>query len=146
MKTYKGKYIPKNPNKYKGDHTNIIYRSSWELKFMKYCDARKSIIEWSSEEIIIPYRSPLDGRIHRYFVDFYIKSIDMNNNITNYLVEVKPKNKINPPIKNSQNSKKYLYEVYEYLKNQAKWNAAKEYCKDKKMEFIIITEDNLGIK
>lgn len=146
MKTYKGKYIPKNPNKYKGDHTNIIYRSSWELKFMKYCDARKSIIEWSSEEIIIPYRSPLDGRIHRYFVDFYIKSIDTNNNITNYLVEVKPKNKINPPVKNSQNSKKYLHEVYEYLKNQAKWNAAKEYCRDKKMEFIIITEDNLGIK
>lgn len=146
MKTYKGKYVPKNPNKYKGDYTNIIYRSSWELKFMKYCDTRKSIIEWSSEEIIIPYRSPLDGKIHRYFVDFYVKSIDMDNNITNYLVEIKPKKQIDPPIKNSKNSKKYIYEVYEYAKNQAKWNAAKEYCKTRKMEFIIITEDNLGIK
>ena len=72
MNTLKGKYIPKNSAKYRGDYRNIIYRSSWELKFMKYCDGNPSILEWGSEEIIIPYRSPLDNKIHRYFVDFYI--------------------------------------------------------------------------
>ena len=73
MKTLKGKFIPRNVAKYRGDYRNIIYRSSWELKFMKYCDMSPNIMEWGSEEIVVPYRSPLDGRIHRYFPDFYIK-------------------------------------------------------------------------
>lgn len=146
MNTYQGRYKPKHPAKYKGDYTNIIYRSSWELKFMKYCDTRSSVIEWGSEEIVVPYRSPLDGRIHRYFVDFYIKIVDKDGNINKYLVEVKPKRQVNPPIKKSKVTQKYLYEVSEYVKNQAKWDAAREYCKDRQMEFLIITEDNLGIK
>ena len=72
--TYKGKFKPKNPTKYQGDIKEIVYRSSWELKMMKYCDTTKSIIEWGSEELVIPYVSPWDGRYHRYFPDFYIKS------------------------------------------------------------------------
>ena len=71
--SYKGRYIPTNPKKYKGDPQNIIYRSLWERKFMVYCDTNDSVIEWGSEEVIIPYLSPWDGRMHRYFPDFYIK-------------------------------------------------------------------------
>ena len=79
--TYKGKFKPKNPIKYKGDVKDIVYRSSWELKMMKYCDTTKSIVEWGSEEIVIPYVSPWDGRYHRYFPDFYVKVRDKNSNI-----------------------------------------------------------------
>ena len=86
MKTLQGKFIPKNIHKYRGNYRNIIYRSSWELKFMKYCDERNNVLEWGSEEVVIPYRSPHDDRIHRYFVDFYIKVIDNQGNINNYLI------------------------------------------------------------
>ena len=99
MNTLKGRYIPRNIRKYRGDYKNIIYRSSWELKFMKYCDLNDSILEWGSEEVVIPYRSPLDNRIHRYFVDFYIKVEDMNGQIKKYLIEVKPKRQTAPPPK-----------------------------------------------
>lgn len=145
MKTYQGRYTPKNPNKYKGDYRNIIFRSSWELKFMKYCDTRQSVIEWGSEEIVVPYRSPLDGKLHRYFVDFYIKIKDKDGIINKYLVEVKPKKQTTPPVAKSRNTKRYLMEVSEYIKNQAKWEAAENYCLDRQMKFIIITEDHLGI-
>ena len=71
--SYKGKYRPSNPEKYRGDYTGIVYRSLWELKFMKYCDSNENILEWGSEEIVLPYVSPIDNRYHRYFPDFYIK-------------------------------------------------------------------------
>ena len=70
---YQGKFKPTNPKKYRGNPTNIIFRSGWELKFMKFCDTNKDILEWGSEEVIIPYKSPLDGRYHRYFPDFSVK-------------------------------------------------------------------------
>jgi hypothetical protein len=73
FKPHKGRYVPNKPQKYRGDYNNIVYRSSWERRFMLYCDRSDAIIEWGSEEIIIPYRSPLDGKVHRYFPDFYIK-------------------------------------------------------------------------
>lgn len=73
MATYKGRYKPKHPQKYKGDPSNIIYRSSWELKFMKWCDMRPDVLEWQSEEFFIPYKHPIDGKMHRYFPDFYVK-------------------------------------------------------------------------
>ena len=88
---YKGKFQPSNTGKYRGDHRNIIYRSLWERKFMVYCDRNENILEWGSEEIIIPYRSPLDGRIHRYFPDFYIKVRESNGSVKKYIIEVKPK-------------------------------------------------------
>ena len=121
MNTLKGRYIPRNIRKYRGDYKNIIYRSSWELKFMKYCDLNDSILEWGSEEVVIPYRSPLDNRIHRYFVDFYIKVEDMNGNIKKYLIEVKPKRQTAPPPKPKRQTKRYISEVTEYAKNRAKW-------------------------
>ena len=143
--SYKGKFKPINYQKYKGDPTNIIYRSLWELKFMRWCDGNDSILEWKSEEFWIPYVSPLDGRVHRYFPDFYIKVKDKIGGIKKYVVEVKPLNQVNGPKPQKTKSKKYITEVTEYAKNQAKWEAAREYCKDRMMEFKVITEKDLNI-
>ena len=139
---HKRKFTPVFPEKYTGDPTNIIMRSSWETLFANWCDKNPSIVKWSSEETVIPYRCPTDNRIHRYFVDFKIKSMNGNT----YLVEVKPKKQTEPPEYPGRNTKKYLTESYTYIKNQAKWAAAKEYCKDRNWEFKIITEYELGLK
>ena len=102
--SYKGKYKPSFPKKYKGDPTNVIYRSLWERKFMVYCDKNENVLEWGSEEIALPYKSPLDNRIHRYFPDFYIK-VKEGNQIKNYLIEIKPKKQtVEPKVK----KRKYL--------------------------------------
>ncbi len=142
---YKGRFQPSNIEKYRGDHRTIIYRSLWERKFMVYCDRNENILEWGSEEIIIPYRSPLDGRIHRYFPDFYIKVRESNGSIQRYIIEVKPKKQCIEPKVQKQRTKTYIREVAEYAKNQAKWKAATEYGKDRLFQFKILTEDNLGV-
>ena len=144
--SYKGKFRPKIPNKYKGDYTNIIYRSLWELKFMKYCDSNQNILEWGSEEFFIPYKSPIDNRYHRYFPDFYIKVRENSGQIKKYIIEIKPKKQCIEPKVQKRKTKGYVYEVYEYAKNQAKWKAATEYCKDRRLEFKVLTENELGIK
>ncbi len=141
--SYKGKFKPANYKKYKGDPTNIVYSSLWELKFMTWCDKNESILEWKSEEFWIPYLSPLDGKVHRYFPDFYIKVKTNEGNIKKYVVEVKPQKQVNGPKPQKAKSKRYITEVTEYAKNQAKWKAAEEYCKDRLMEFKIITEKDL---
>lgn len=140
---YKGKYRIKNLHKYKGDPTNVTYRSSWERKFMIYCEENPSIIEWSSEEIIIPYRSPIDKKIHRYYPDFWIKVKKGDGTIECILIEVKPKKQTAPPKKPKRTTKKYLNEVFTYGVNEAKWKAAKEYCADRRWKFQILTEDHL---
>ena len=144
--SYKGKYQPINPKKYKGDPTNIVYRSLWERTFMKYCDTNENILEWFSEEIAVPYRSPIDNKIHRYFPDFYIKVKESNGSIKKYIIEIKPKKQTIEPQVQKRKTKGYIYEVYEYAKNQAKWKAAEEFCKDRGYEFKVLTEDHLGIK
>lgn len=143
---YKGKYQPSNPKKYKGDPTNIIYRSLWERKMMRYCDLNENILEWQSEEFCIPYRSPIDNRIHRYFPDFFIKYRDSDGKIKSSLIEVKPLKQTTPPPKPKRQTKGYLREAYEYARNQAKWEAAKEWCLDRGYEFRVFTEKELGIK
>lgn len=143
--SYKGKFRPSNYKKYKGDPTNIIYRSLWELRFMKWCDTNENILEWANEEFWIPYRSPLDNRVHRYFPDFYVKVKENNGTIKKYVIEVKPMRQVLEPKIQKRKTQKYIAEVKEYAKNQAKWEAAKEYCKDRMMEFKIITEKELGI-
>lgn len=145
MTTLKGKFIPKNIYKYRGNYRNIIYRSSWELKFMNYCDSNPSVLEWGSEEIVIPYRSPIDNKIHRYFVDFYVKIKNSSNCIEKYLIEIKPKKQTKEPQVQKRKTKQYIYEVVEYAKNQAKWSAAEEFCKDRNWKFMILTEDQLKI-
>jgi len=144
--SYKGKYQPAFPQKYKGNSQNIVYRSLWERKFMVYCDTNENILEWFSEEIAVPYRSPIDDKIHRYFPDFYIKVKESNGQIKKYIIEIKPKKQTIEPIPQKRKTKGYIYEVYEYVKNQAKWKAAEEWCADKGYEFKIFTEDDLGVK
>ena len=143
--SYKGKYYPSYPRKYKGDPTNIIYRSLWERKFMVYCDKNESILEWASEEIAIPYRSPIDNRVHRYFPDFYMKVKERGGKIKRYVIEVKPAKQTKPPVKPKRQTKGYIREAYEYAKNQAKWKMAREFCADRQWEFKVVTEKELGI-
>ena len=144
---YKGRYTPQNPQKYRGNPSKIIYRSLWERKFMKYCDQSSSIVEWGSEEVIIPYISPLDGRMHRYFPDFYIKVKQHDYKMKRYIIEVKPKKQCSPPDpKPSRKTKRWISEVKTWGVNEAKWKSANSWCLDKGMEFKILTEDDLGIR
>ena len=142
---YRGKYYPSFPRKYKGDPTNIIYRSLWERKFMVYCDKNAKILEWGSEEIALPYISPHDSRVHRYFPDFYIKVQENTGKIKRYLIEVKPLKQTTKPKKPKRQTTGYIREAFEYARNQAKWKAAREYCADRMWEFKVITEKELDI-
>jgi hypothetical protein len=142
----KSKYKPSYPTKYKGDPNNIICRSSWERKFCYYCDHNENIIEWGSEEFWIPYLSPVDNRVHRYFPDFIIKVKEKTGQIKTYVIEVKPKKQTQAPQKKTRATKSYIYECKTYAVNQAKWKAADEFCKDRLIEFKVITEEDLGIK
>jgi len=144
--SYKGKYQPSHPKKYKGDPTNIIYRSLWERKFMRYCDMNECILEWGSEEMFVWYRSPIDNKAHRYFPDFYIKVKESSGKIKKYIIEIKPLRQTAPPPKPKRQTQGYLREAYEYARNQAKWEAAKEWCLDRGFEFRVFTEKELGIK
>jgi len=143
-KPHKGRYVPNKPKKYRGDYNNIVYRSSWERRFMLYCDRSDAIIEWGSEEIIIPYRSPLDGRMHRYFPDFYIKVKQSDGSIKKMLIEVKPKAQCGPPPIPQRKTKRFLNEVRTWGVNKAKWDAAIEWCNDRDIVFKILTEDHVG--
>ena len=138
-------FIPKNPEKYQGNHKNIISRSSYETKFMNYVDNNQAIIKWSSEETIIPYISPVDNQTHRYFIDF--KMTVRNNGVDKtYIVEIKPESQTKVPLKNNKRNSTYINEMMTYAVNEAKWNSAIRYAKDRNYEFIIITEKHLGIK
>ena len=144
-----GRFRPRNPTKYKGDPTNIIYRSGWELKLMNYLDKHPHVTLWNSEEIVVPYRSPIDGKMHRYFPDFYVEKIYQGKR-QKVLIEVKPYSQTQPPTvqntKKNKPTKRYLNEVKTWGTNSAKWNAAEEFCKDRGWQFQIITERELGIK
>jgi|TARA_R100000482_G_C5124857_1_gene148038 hypothetical protein len=143
--SYSGKYRPSNRQKYKGDPTNIIYRSLWERKFMVWCDKNENIVEWGSEEIVIPYISPVDNRVHRYFPDFYVRARTRDGRSQKFIIEIKPKSQCAPPKKKKRITKQYLSEVKTYAVNEAKWKAAEEYCKDRRMTFKILTENELKV-
>lgn len=145
MAFHKRKFTPLNPHKYTGDHSNIIMRSSWETKFAIWCDTNSSVIKWSSEETIVPYRCPTDNRFHRYFVDFKIQIRSRDGQNKTYLVEVKPAGQTQPPAYPGRRTKRYLTEALTFMKNQAKWEAATQYCADRGWEFKIITERELNI-
>ena len=140
-KSYKGIYKPTYPKKYIGNPHQIVYRSLLERRFMVYCDTSDSVSKWSSEELSIVYRNPIDRRIHRYFPDFIIQ---MSTN-KKYMIEIKPSRQTKPPKTPKKKTKAFLRESFEYIKNQAKWGAAKHYCEDNNIEFKIITEKDLGV-
>ena len=141
--SYKGRYIAKNPKKYKGDPNRIVYRSLWERKFMVYCDTSNAILEWGSEEIIIPYLSPIDGRIHRYFPDFYIKVKKHDGSIEKSIVEIKPKYQTLKPKMPKRKTSRYMKQLFSYMKNKRKWSTAIAWCKKRNMNFVVLTEDHL---
>ena len=142
---YKGKYIPINPKKYVGNPSQIIYRSLWERKLMVYCDRNDNIIEWGSEEVIVPYRSPWDGKMHRYFPDFYMKVKQTNGTYKKFIIEVKPKAQCKEPNKTPKRiTRKSYKEVQTWGINQPKWKSATDYCENRGMEFKILTEDHLN--
>jgi hypothetical protein len=145
---YQGKFKPQNPSKYLGDPTNIVYRSHWELRLMSYLDKHPNVTKWASEEVVIPYKSPIDGRYHRYFPDFYVEQINKDNKKEKILIEVKPKYQTMPPVVQSgkKPTKRYITEVQTWGVNKAKWEAASEFCKDRGWRFQLMTEDHLGIK
>ena len=136
------KWTPTRPEKYEGDVTNIIARSSWEIKFMNWADLNPGIISWGSETIIVPYRSPLDNKPHRYYCDFRIK-VKSTTGLKTFLIEIKPHGQTILP--KTTNKKRYLTECSTYMVNQAKWAAAKRWAEDRGWEFVVLTEYELGI-
>ena len=142
--SYKGKFTPKNPLKYRGNPSNIIYRSSWELRVMKYLDDNPSVIWWASEELPIPYYSPVDKKKHRYFPDFISKMKLKDGKVMTYIIEVKPDRETRPPTQKKK-TKRFIQESITYVINECKWKAATEFCKDHGWEFKILTEKDLGI-
>ena len=145
MMSYSGRYRVKNLQKYVGNPSAVRYRSLWERQVFRWLDDNKNVLSWNSEEVVIPYRCKTDNKLHRYFMDLYVKFNDGKT----YLIEIKPKKQTQPPKQPSRKSKKYLNEVMTYVKNLSKWTAAESYAKDRGMIFQIWTEDTikgLGIK
>lgn len=143
-RSYKqGFFIPMNPKKYTGDISNIVYRSSWELRTFQWADLNQSVLQWSSEETVIPYVCETDNRLHRYFVDMKLKIKGSDGVVKDYVVEIKPYAQTLPPKFPGRQTKRYLEEVETFIKNQSKWKAAKEYAKERNMQFVILTEKEL---
>lgn len=139
---YKGKYRCKNVTKYKGDASNIIYRSSWENRAMRWLDLHPDVLEWSSESVVVPYISPIDKKIHRYFVDLWFR-IKKEDTVQTFLVEIKPEAQMAPPNPAKRNatptgrvSRRYLREAATYAVNEAKWAAAEALCAKKGWKFL----------
>ena len=139
-KSYRGLYRPTNPKKYVGNTKQIVYRSLLERRFMRYCDLNQDILYWASEELPVRYYNPLDKKYHRYFPDFVVKTVNNDK----YMIEIKPSRQAVKPKPPKKKTKSYMRESFEYIKNKAKWSAAKAYCEDKGMQFKIITEKDLG--
>lgn len=149
---YKGKYHPKNPHKYRGDFQNIIHRSMWERQVMKYLDENPMVVSWSSEELAIPYISPKDNMVHRYFPDMIVTVKQADGSLKTFLWEIKPHAETIEPkadpmvLKESGRSAKkrrYVRDVFKYAINRAKWNAAIQYCESQGWTFHLITEKHL---
>lgn len=142
--SYKGWFRPKNESKYNGDAKNIIYRSSWELRVMKYLDDNPNVIWWCSEELVIPYYDPIQNKKRRYFPDFVVKTKRKDGTVMTYVLEVKPEKQTKQP-EQKRKTQKFINESVTYVINQSKWKAATEFCKDHGWEFKVITEKDLGI-
>lgn len=137
-----GVYTPLNKKKYSG-HGKPRYLSGWELKFFRWCDTNPNVVEWSSESVIIPYINPLTGRKHRYMVDNKV-ILKERDGLVKYLIEIKPKKQTRRPTTHGNKKQStILYENIEYVRNQAKWAAAKKWCDKHGYKFQIVTEDQL---
>lgn len=144
MASYKGKFQCRNPGKYQGDAYAITYRSSLELRLMNYLDLQPNVLAWGSETVIIPYRSPIDGKMHRYFMDFYVKMRNTKGGIEELLIEVKPLKQCSPPKPVARKTRRFITEVQTWGVNEAKWTAATAYCNARNWKFRIMTEKEIG--
>ena len=140
-----GRYKLHHPEKYQGDSTDVVYRSSWEFRLNRFLDLNPAVVKWSSEELVIPYWSQADNKMRRYFVDYVVQVKGASGLIKTFLVEVKPHSQTLPPKRGKKREKTYLRECYDYQVNQDKWEAARDYAKKHGMEFMIFTEYELGI-
>jgi hypothetical protein len=143
--SYKGIFKPNNPLKYVGDATNIVYRSLWERKFMVFCDNNTSVVKWCSEEVAVPYLSPVDGKYHRYFVDFLVEFTTTSGTQV-YLIEIKPKRQCKEPQRGKRTTRTYLKEMQTWKVNNSKWAHAKRFAEKNNWQFKILTEEDLNIK
>ena len=143
-KCLNGRWKPKNPEKYKGDLSKIEFRSSWEIKMFNWLDLNPCVIQWSSEEVIIPYFDPCQNKMRRYFVDIWAM-IKTSEGIKKFLIEIKPDKFTKEPVPPKRKTKRYIEEVMQYATNTAKWEAANKVCKENDMQFLILTEKHLGI-
>lgn len=142
---HQGRFIPQNPQKYVGDIAKIFYRSSWELRVMMWLDENPDIERWGSEELTIPYRSPVDNQLHRYYPDFVVK-FKAPNSTEIALLEIKPEKQTQRPVATKRKRRKTLInEILEYEVNQAKWKSAREFCAHKGWKFLVLTEKDLPI-
>lgn len=141
--SYNGWYKPKHPEKYIGDSTNIVWRSTWERKVMVKFDTTPNILQWSSEELIINYFDPITNKMRRYFPDFYVKIKQKDGNIQEYIVEVKPYAQTQLPKKPKRKTKRYNKQAETYITNQAKFSAAHKFCESQGWKFQILTEQEL---
>nr|DAE80428.1 MAG TPA: head completion protein [Caudoviricetes sp.] len=140
---HQGRYQLKNPEKYEGDTSNIIFRSSWEKRLMVFFDQHPSILSWGSEELVVPYFWEADQKYHRYFPDFMVTMMTPKGKVR-VMIEVKPHSQTQEPKKTKgKREKTFINEVLTYTKNQAKWKAAEEYCLDRGWHFRIITEKEI---
>lgn len=138
-----GYFNPTNKNKYKGSWP-IIYRSSLELKAYRWMDNNPNVITWGSESVVIPYTSPLDNRMHRYFVDLVATLKRKDNSIDKLLIEIKPhKQTTSPKNSSKKNPKTFLYEQCQFSVNSAKWEAARKWCSRNGYIFLIMTERHI---
>jgi hypothetical protein len=144
-KYHQGRFHPQNPEKYMGDARNIIYRSSWELHFLKWCDRNDAVLKYASEEFSIPYVSPVDNRVHRYYPDGIVQIRHQDGRICRYIIEIKPAKQCVEPKKPSRVTKSYINECKTYAVNQAKWEAGESFAKDNGIQFKVLTEHDLGI-
>jgi len=141
-----GIYQLSNPSKYSGPLTDggVLYRSSWESRVFYYMDHNLNVIEWASEELVIPYIFSLDGKPHRYYPDIVCK-VNTKDGIKTFVIEIKPRKQTVEPTKPKNRSldrkKRYESEMFTYIKNKNKWEAAKQYCEKNGYEFKLFTED-----
>jgi TnsA endonuclease N terminal len=143
--THKGRFRPLNPQKYKGDPKNIIYRSGWEVRLMSYLDKNDAVLEWASEEFSIPYFDPTSQKIRRYFPDFWVKAKKKDGSVKIMVIEVKPHKQTYQP-EPTKNRRRMIAEQKTWLVNEAKWKSAVAFCNERGWEFRLVTENDLNIR
>lgn len=143
---YQGTYKPVNPGKIIGDPTKIIYRSSWEHKVFAKLDRSPNVVKWGSETIVVPYVSPKDNRIHRYFPDLIVIAKGADGSYITTMIEIKPYGQSIPPKAQGKNKERFLNECMTYAVNQAKWKAAEDFCEKRNIKFTVMTEKDIFVK